>query len=198
MQEAAYALIPKNLAAEAHLAIGRLLAAHTPPEKRDEAIFEIVNQLNRGALLITSVEEREQLAELNLIAGKRAKASSAYASALTYLSSGAAVLPKDAWKRRQELVFELELHPADCEICSGSLQAAEKRLATLAPRAADTVQRCAVARRRVDLYTMLGASDRAVAAGLECLRHVGIDCPAHPTKAQALAEYERVWSNLGS
>src|SRR5262249_15832320 len=64
VHEAAYALIPEKSRAEVHLAIGRLLAAHTPPERRDEAIFEIVNQLNRGAPLITSRAEREQLAEL--------------------------------------------------------------------------------------------------------------------------------------
>ena len=92
VQEAAYSLIPEAARAEAHLRIGRLLAAHTPPEKREEAIFEIVNQLNRGAALITSRDEREQLAELNLIAGKRAKASTAYASALNYLVAGAALL----------------------------------------------------------------------------------------------------------
>ena len=51
VQEAAYSLIPEGLRAEAHLRIGRLLAAHTPAEKREEAIFEIVNQLNRGAAL---------------------------------------------------------------------------------------------------------------------------------------------------
>src|SRR5262249_19391218 len=66
VQEAAYALIPERSRVEAHLEIGRLLVAQTPREKRDEAIFEIVNQLNRGASLITSHEEREQLAELNL------------------------------------------------------------------------------------------------------------------------------------
>src|SRR6516165_6011867 len=135
MQEAAYALIPIGSRAEAHLTIGRLLVARTPPEKRNEAIFEIVNQLNRGAPLITSRQERERLAELNLAAGKRAKASSAYASALTYFTAGAALLPEDAWERRQELAFEFGLHLADCEICTGALQAAEERLTTLATRA---------------------------------------------------------------
>ena len=96
VQEAAYSLIPGNLRAAAHLRIGRLLVAQTPPEKREEAIFEIVNQLNRGVALITARDEREQLAELNLIAGERAKASTAYASALTYLVVGAALLAKDS------------------------------------------------------------------------------------------------------
>ena len=95
VQEAAYSLIPADLRAAAHLRIGRLLAAHTPPEEREEAIFEIVNQLNRGAALITAQNECEQLAEFNLIAGKRAKPSTAYASALTYLVAGAALLPED-------------------------------------------------------------------------------------------------------
>ena len=119
VQEAAYSLIPENLRAAAHLRIGRLLVAQTPPEKREETIFEIVNQLNRGAALITSQDEREQLAELNLAAGKRAKASTAYGSALTYLAAGAALLPEDAWERRQELAFALELHSADCEMLYG-------------------------------------------------------------------------------
>src|SRR6478736_6196848 len=92
VQEAAYSLIPEQARAEAHLRIGRLLATRIAPEEREEAIFEIVNQLNRGASLITSQEEREKLAELNLIAGKRAKASTAYAAAQTYITAGCALL----------------------------------------------------------------------------------------------------------
>ena len=198
VQEAAYALIPEESRAETHLRTGRLLVAHTPPENRDEAIFEIVNHLNRGAPLITSPEEREQLAELNLAAGRRAISSSAYASALTYLTAGAALLLHDAWERRQELAFELELHRADCEVCTGALEAAESRLAALATRTVDAVQRCAVARRRVDLYVMFGAGERAVTVALECLRHVGIDWPLHPTEVDARNEYDRFWSLLGN
>ena len=111
--------------------------AQTPPEKREEAIFEIVNQLNRGAALITQQEERDQLAELNLIAGKRAKASTAYASALTYLNAGAALLAEDCWERRHELIFALELNRAECEFLTGQLSVAEERLAALSNRADD-------------------------------------------------------------
>ncbi len=198
VQEAAYSLIPEPVRAQTHLRIGRLLVECTPPEKLPEMIFEIVNQLNRGAHLITSQDEREQLAELNLIAGKRAKASSAYASALTYLSAGAALMRGGAWERRQALAFALELHAADCELWMGALPSVEARLAALGSRAADTVQRAAVASRRVDLYTMLGAGERAVAVGLEYLRQVGIDWAAHPTQLEAHREYERIWSQVGS
>src|SRR5262249_15789751 len=43
VQEAAYSLIPKELRAETHLRIGRLMASHTPPDKLEDGIFEIVN-----------------------------------------------------------------------------------------------------------------------------------------------------------
>src|ERR1700723_904174 len=119
VQEAAYLLIPEAMRAEAHLRIGRLLAARTPTEKREEAVFDIVGHLNRGAALITQQEERDQLAELNVIAGKRAKASSAYASALTYLTVGTTQLAEDRWERRGELIFALELERAECEFLTG-------------------------------------------------------------------------------
>src|SRR5262249_49391875 len=124
VQEAAYALIPEDRRAAAHLRIGRLLAAQTPPEEPEAAIFELVHQLNRGAALITAHEEREQLAELDLMAGTRAKQATAYASALTYLLAGAALLAEDGWERQHALAFALECHRAECEFLTGALAAA--------------------------------------------------------------------------
>ncbi len=198
VQEAAYSLIPEELRDEAHLRIGRQLAAHIPPEKREEAIFDIVNQYNRGAALITSRDEREQMAELNLLAGKRAKASTAYASALKYLVVGAALLPGDSWERRHELIFALELHRAECEFLTGALGAAEERLNLLSARTANTVERATVACLRLNVYTTLDQSERAVEVCLEYLAHLGVEWPPHPTHEQALDEYQRIWSRLGA
>src|SRR6202046_2204512 len=196
VQEAAYSLIPEAMRAEAHLRIGRLLAARTPMEKREEAVFDIVGHLNRGAALITQREERDQLAELNVIAGKRAKGSTAYASALTYLIAGAAQLAEDCWERRFGLILALELERAECEFLTGQLLPAEERLAALSKRATKTVEQATVASLHVDVYITLGLAGHAVAVGLEYLRHVGIAWSPHPQEEEVRHEYERIWSQL--
>jgi PAS domain S-box-containing protein len=197
VQEAAYSLIPEQARVEAHLRIGRLLATHIAPEQREQAIFEIVNQLNRGAPLITSQDEREQLAGLNLTAGKRAKASSAYASALNYFAMGATLLEEGYWERRYELIFALEQHRAQCEFLTGETPAAEQRLTVLAARAGNTLDRATVASLRVELHLTTGRTARAADIGLDYLRGLGIDWSLHPTDEDVRAEYERMWSLLG-
>jgi PAS domain S-box-containing protein len=197
VREAAYALIPEGERAAAHLAIGRRLTAHTPPDAVEESVFEIVGQLNRGAVLISSRKERERLAELNLIAGRRAKSSTAYGSALTYLVAGGSLLPADAWKRRHDLAFALELNRAECEFLTGALAEAEARLVELADRAGAPPELATLTRLGVDLFMTLGRNDRAVLVGLECLRRFGVAWSAHPTKDEVRDEYGRLWRLLG-
>ena len=198
VHEAAYALIPTERRAAVHLRIGRILVAHTPPGKLDESIFEIVNQLNRASSLVTATEELEQLAEFNLLAGKRAQSSSAYASALNYLATGTALLTEDGWQPRRELSFAMELARAHCEFASGAIAEAEKRLRTLSISAVTTAERVAVAGLQVDLYQGIDRSGEAVAVGLLALRHLGVDIPEHPTEADARRAYDGVCAQLGA
>jgi PAS domain S-box-containing protein len=197
VQEAAYSLIPEEQRAVAHLRIGRLLVARTPPQSREEVIFEIVNQFNRGAALITAREEREQLAELNLLAGKRAKASTAYASALTYLTAGAALLPDGSSARRAELTFALELHRAECEFLTGTSAVAEARLAELARHATNLPDLAAVTQLRVELLHVADRIDRCVEVGLDYLSRVGVVWSARPTPEVVRQEYAQMWRQLG-
>ena len=197
VQEAAYALIPEHERALAHLRIGRLLASETAPDKRDEKIFDIVNQLNGGAALITTPKEREQVAELNLLAGKRAKSAAAYSAALQYFTKGYGLLGENDREQRTRLAFDLELNLAECEYLTGRLASAEERLSVLSRRAANLVDIAAVACLRMTLYTTLDQSDRAVEIGLEYLRRVGVDFSPHPTDEDVQQEYGRLWRHLG-
>jgi PAS domain S-box-containing protein len=197
VQEAAYSQIAKDLRAEAHLRIGMLLVEHTPPSQRDEAVFEIVNQLNRGAHLIASVEERERVAALNLSAGKRAKSATAYDAALKYFRAGLALLTEETWQRHHELVFSIEQLMAECELLTADMPAAETRLSRLAERARSRHDSTVTTRLRIMLYTNWDKSDRAVDVFLEWLRRGGVDWPRRPTREDAMREYERIWTQLG-
>jgi PAS domain S-box-containing protein len=198
VQEAAYSLIPQELRAEAHLRIGRLLAANTPPEKLEERIFEIVNQLNCGSQLITSAAERVRVAELNFIAGRRAKTSTAYGSALKYLAAGRALLTQESWEHNYELIFCIECEMAECELLTADMAAAENRLSLLAQYAKSGHDIAVVTRLRLTLYTTLDRSDRGVEVCLDYLRLGGTNWSPHPTSDEVRCEYDRIWSMVGA
>ncbi len=197
VQEAAYSLIPQQLRAETHLRIGRLLVERTPSSEREERIFEIVNQFNRAAHLITN-DERKRIAELNLIAARRAKLSIAYTSALSYLATGRALLTEESWNTDYELIFSLEHLIAECELLTADMESAEKRLSMLAARANSTHDLALVTCLQLTLYTALDWLDRGIEICLEYLRRGGMDWSAHPSGDEVQREYDRIWSLLGN
>jgi len=196
VQEAAYSLISQELRTETHLRIGMVMASRTAPDKLEEGIFEIVNQLNRGADLITTIAERERVAQLNLIAGRRAKMSTAYASALKYVRAGRGLLTDESWNHNYELVFAIEYLLAECELLTGGMVDAENRLSMLAQRAKSAHDVAQVARLRVTLYDLLDRSDRGVEVFIEYQRGLGKDWSPHPTYEEVSREYDRIWSSL--
>jgi GAF domain-containing protein len=197
VQEVAYRLIPEADRISEHLRIGRLLLEYTPPDQIEEAIFAIVNQLNRGLTKVTSKEERARLVELNLIAGRRAKAAAAYVSALNYLTISSRLLQEDGRQTDQETSFLVSLNIAECELLTGQLNAADERLSSLPALARSPVDRAAVTSLRVILYQTLNRSERAVEVCLEYLHSVDMPCPRNPTQEEVAKEYERVWLLLG-
>jgi len=197
VQEAAYSLIPVDMRAQAHLRIGMLLAERTPREKREEAIFEIVNQLNRGAHLIDLAGERERVADLNLTAARRAKSSTAYDAALKYLRAGSAMLTEETWTHNYGLVFSIEYLMSECELLTAETATAEGRMSRLAQRAQNRHDFCVVTRLRLTLYTALDRCDRAADVFLDWLRLDGTDWSNHPTRDDVMREYQRIWILLG-
>jgi predicted ATPase/signal transduction histidine kinase len=116
VQQAAYVLIPKSEKQVTHLKIGRQLLKKIRRQKSnsngeglviEEEAFRIANHLNMGMGLITDPQERIELAKLNLIAGKKAKDSNAYADAQKYLAIGIGLLPDNAWESYYELTLTL-------------------------------------------------------------------------------------------
>jgi PAS domain S-box-containing protein len=197
VQEVAYALIPEEWRAQHHLRIGRSIIAKLTPNGMEEKIFDIVNQLNAGRRLISSLDEKDLVAGLNLRAGKKAKASAAYDSSCIYLSAGMDLMGAEAWERRHELAFSLWLERAESEYLNGNFDEAGNLIAELLERANSKLEKVAAYRLRILLHLMQAEFQQAVDRGLECLSLFGIEMSAHPTREQVQVEYQKIWQNLG-
>jgi PAS domain S-box-containing protein len=196
IQQATYTLIPDEHRTEVHLRIGRALLASMTADELAEHLFDVANQFNRGATRLTDRDEKAQVAAIELRAGRKAKASAAYASAGAYFSAGMALLDETDWGSHYELTFSMWLERAECELLSGNVETAEQLIVELLPRGASKVDQAAVYHLKVLLHTVRSERAQAVATALTCLRLFGIDIPAHPAWEQVQAEYETVWQTL--
>jgi PAS domain S-box-containing protein len=196
IQQAAYSLIPEPQRAEVHLRIGHVLLASMTADQLAEHLFDVANQLNRGAERLIDRDEKAQVATIDLRAGRKAKASAAYASAGAYFSAGMALLEERDWGSQYELTFSLRLERAECELLSGNFEKAEQLIVELLQREPSKVDQAAVYYLKVQLHSVKSESAQAVSSALTCLRLFGIDLPAHPTSEQVEAEYETVWQTL--
>ena len=199
IQQVAYSLIPDERRADVHVRIGRALMASMTPDQLAEHLFDVASQLNRGAGRLIDGDEKAQAATINLRAGRRAKASAAYASACVYLTAGMVALDDSDWGSQYEFMFSLWLELAECEYLTGQLASAEARLSLLSTRTRTIVDSAAVTCVRLNLYTILDRSDSAVEVGLDYLRRVDDGpWPLHATAVDVREAYNRLLQRLGS
>ncbi|AGP34817.1 AAA family ATPase [Sorangium cellulosum] len=197
VQQAAYSLIPAGQLAEMHLGIGRLLLRAQRAEARDEALFDIVGHLNRGAAFLRSQAERDEVAALNLRAGRKAKAAAAFESAAALFAAGLSLLAPASWETQHELTYDLTLERAHVAYITGGFDEAERLLEELMERAKTRRETAAAVELVLAFYLTRGHYARAVEIGLSWLRACGIDLPLHPAGAQIEEETKSVWQVLG-
>ena len=112
VQQAAASLIPAAERRQVHLNIGRLLLSHTADEELDNAVIDIVQHFNTGGahVLLTEQQEMRNVVAIEVRAGKKAKASTAYSSAVEYLT-----IAKELLDRLQPLPDQQHTAPNDGE-----------------------------------------------------------------------------------
>lgn len=196
VQEAAYSLIPEAERPAFHLRIGRLLLRQMSASELNDQLFEVVNQLNAGVALIEDKADKLQLAELNLRAARRAKASTAYVSARTHLVTAASLLDESAWETHHPVAFAVSLERAECEFLCGSHEVADQLLTDLFPLCDSKTEIASAYRIRIEVNVFQSRFHEAVQCLLDCLRIFEIEMPANPTRSEIEHFYEDVCRNI--
>lgn len=197
IREAAYSLLSGNEKKETHGLIGYFVLSGTGPETRNKKIFFIVDQLNLGAERIASPRKKLELAELNLMAGRKAKASTAFASAATYLSKGIDFLPQSSWDFHYDLTLELYMECSECLYLSGNFDGAEALFGTILRNAKTKKEKADVYRIWVASSQNKGRPREALQYAREGLRLLGLNMPSNPTKLSVLKELLKIKWQIG-
>jgi predicted ATPase len=174
VQQAAYELIPTAERAALHLKVGRQLVEKFG--SASEHLFEIVGHLNRGRELLQHPAERRHLAELDLAAGRRARASGAVQNALDLFLIARTLVSAEAGG--DELGWTIALDAAECQLVCGQTDAGERLLDEIATRAPSLDLVAEALRIRIVHHEDSGKFADSVRLGLEALARLGVAIPA--------------------
>jgi len=196
VQQAAYSLIQPDCKQSTHLKIGQRLLSNTSAEKLQENIFEIVNQLNFGIESCSQQIDQEQFARLNLIAGRQAKATTAYQSAVEYLAVARNLLPTSSWENHYPLMLAIYQESAEAAYLSADFEQMEKFVAIVQNRAGTLLDTVPVYEVSMQAGMAQNKLSEAVQTGRDVLQLLGIVFPENPSPLDIEATMSATLSKL--
>ncbi|ODH03135.1 serine/threonine protein kinase [Nostoc sp. KVJ20] len=186
VQQAAYALIPEDKKQSIHLQIGQLLLSKIPIKKQEERIFEIVNQLNIGVKLITRQSDRDKLAQLNLLAGQKAKLSTAYTNTIEYINCGIQLLRTDSWQQQYSLTLALYEEAASAAYLMGQFDQVEEFVKQVQHHAKALLDRVKSIEIQIQSYLAQSRFDDSIRTAIALLNLLGVKLSHQANQTQNL------------
>ncbi len=186
IQQAAYSLIPDAEKIAIHHQVGYLLLQHTPAQQQEEKLFEMVNALNKGKALIQDPFKRHELAQLNLRAGQKAKASAAYQPAFNYLKAGLELLAESSWQTDYELTVSLYVEAAEAAYLCGEFAVMQQWADIVLHRANNLMDKVKVYEVKIQANKSQNQAIEAINTALQVLKLLGIKFPKKPSKFHGL------------
>ncbi|MBG1241637.1 trifunctional serine/threonine-protein kinase/ATP-binding protein/sensor histidine kinase [Nostoc sp. NZL] len=196
VQQAAYSLIPEELKKSTHLKIGQLLLQNIPKEEIEANIFDIVNQLNVGIVNLIEQSEKTDLAQLNLIAGRKAKASTAYEAALKYFTNGIELLNIDAWQTEYTLTIGLYEGAAEAAYLGGNFEQMQQWAEVAQQEAKILLDKVKVYEVQIIASIIQSKQLEAIKIAVSILQLLGINFPDEPTSSDFQQGMDEIAASL--
>ncbi len=181
IQQAAYRLIPEAERAAFHWAIGQHMLRALPEAERRVRIFGLVNQLNAGRVLAVDLETRLSLAEFNLIAARRAKASTAYRSSFNYLLVALELCGEEAWRSHHSLALDIHVEAAEAAYLSTEFEDMERYVDRVVEHAESLDEKIRAYQVQMQGDIARARKREAIRTGLRVLGLLGVRIPEAPT-----------------
>ncbi|MBD2683098.1 MULTISPECIES: ATP-binding sensor histidine kinase [Nostoc] len=197
VQQAAYSLIPEDRKQTTHYHIGQLLLQKISPEARFDRIFELIGHLNRGTALITQQSDRQELAQLNLTASRKAKSATAYQAAREYVTVGLSLLGEKAWEQQYEITLAFHELAAELAYLCGDFEMMEYFIEIVTKKTHSLLDKANVYRIRIQANASGNKLAEALRIGREILQQFGVIFPEIPTQTDIQQTIQEISELIG-
>ncbi len=187
VQQAAHELVAPEKRGAVHLKIGRLLLTNLSQAEREARLFEIVQQFAQALELVQEPAEREQLAELNLQAGIRARRAAAYVPAAAWLRIGRSLLKPDAWTSQYPLALGLYCEGAEVARLVTEFEEMDALAEAVMAHSRVVLDSLSVYETLIEYQTAQNRPSKALELAREVLHRLGVSLPARPTPVHVAA-----------
>ena len=192
VQQAAYSLIPADHKQATHLEIARLLLSNTSDDELDANIFGIVNHWNSAIALVIDPAEKINLAQLNLVAGSKAKASTANEPAFEHFNIGISLLSGQHWQTQPELMLALHEGAAEAAYLSGNVAQMEQLVSEIFAQNLNPLDCVKAYDIKIQAYASQSRFQEAIAIARTALKQFHIHLPEQPTTADIASAMQEV------
>ena len=146
--------------------------------------------------MIEEQTEQEELATLNLRAGKKAKAAAAHEPALRYLRVGLELLPKDAWEQQYDLALALYIETAEAAYLNADFEQMERLCEVVLRQAKTLLDKVRIYEVNLHACTARNKLPQGIQTGLKVLELLGIRFPEKPSQVDIQRALEETKVNL--
>ncbi|PJZ59107.1 protein kinase domain-containing protein [Leptospira barantonii] len=205
VQQASYELLSEDQKQSVRLQIGRILLENLNEKALEDSVFDVVNHLNTGSMLITENSEKRKLLQLNIQAAQKAKLSAAYKPAKLYSEKARELLfalpeaekgDKELWAKEYDLSYTVHKELAEVLYLNGNFEESQEMIHTLLKQAKTPVEQAEAYNLLMIEYSAQGKFDLAMPTVIKALKPLGIEIPTSNFDKVVDKEIEEAKKNL--
>lgn len=171
-----------------HLKLGKRILSEMEESNNEELLFKVVHHLNIGKEVLKDNLLLKRIAELNYEAGKKARNSSSFNSALRYFETAYELTNKNGEKADVDLLLGLI---ETAYSCSNDILM-DKFYDEAISKEIDLITKAKFVEAKINSLILKGELNKAVDASLIFLEEFGISIPRNPSKADILKNLLKV------